>query len=186
MPSFGSATGDVLYLIACAAPPAAHLAPIITTAQDDGWDVCVVATPAALPWLDIEALTDMTGHPVRTEFRHPTEPEFEPRGDAVLVSPASFNTINKWASGINDTLALGLLNEAIGRSVPVVVLPWVNDALAAHPAYRHSIEVLAQASVTFVTPATDRDPATVARSIRPHLRGLRVNATPQPSRFRSA
>jgi phosphopantothenoylcysteine synthetase/decarboxylase len=186
MPSFGSPTGDVLYLIACAAPPAAHLAPVITTAQDDGWDVCVVATPPALAWLDLEALSDITGHPVRSEFRQPTEPEFSPLGDAVLLSPASFNTINKWAAGINDTLALGLLNEAIGRSVPVVVLPWVNDALATHPAYQRSIDVLTQASVTFVTPATERDPATMARTVRPYVRGLRVDATHPHSRFRSA
>jgi Flavoprotein len=35
--------------------------------------------------------------------------------DAIIVAPATFNTINKWAVGISDTLALGLLTEAIGR-----------------------------------------------------------------------
>jgi hypothetical protein len=29
----------------------------------------------------------------------------------VLVAPVTFNTVNQWAAGINDTLALGLLNE---------------------------------------------------------------------------
>jgi hypothetical protein len=28
------------------------------------------------------------------------------------------DTINKWASGRSDTLALGLLNEAIGPTLP--------------------------------------------------------------------
>ena len=185
MPSFGSPTGDVLYLIACAAPPAAHLPPVIAIAQDDGWDVCVIATPAALAWLDTEALADMTGHPVRSDFRQPTEAEFSPLGDAVLVCPASFNTINKWAAGINDTLALGLLNEAIGRSVPVVVLPWVNDALAAHPAYRRSIEVLTLPSVTFVTPALAMQTLRRETCI-PYIHALRSEAARQGSQSRSA
>ncbi len=185
MPSFGSQTGNVLYLIACAAPPAAHLSPVIAAAQEEGWDVCVVATPAALPWLDTKALSDLTGHRVRSEFRQPTEAEFSPLGDAVLVCPASFNTINKWASGINDTLALGLLNEAIGRSVPVVVLPWVNDALAEHPAYRRSIEILQMPSITFVRPEV-RDPATLASDVHPCLRALRPDVADGPSESRSA
>jgi hypothetical protein len=32
----------------------------------------------------------------------------------VVVAPATFNTINKWALGIIDTLVLGILNEALG------------------------------------------------------------------------
>jgi phosphopantothenoylcysteine synthetase/decarboxylase len=185
MPSFGSEAGNVLYLIACAAPPAAYLSPVIATAQDDGWDVCVIATPPALAWLDTTELADMTGHPVRSEFRQPTEPEFEPRGDAVLLCPASFNTINKWASGINDTVALGLLNEAIGRSVPIVVLPWVNSALAAHPAYGRSVDVLKLPFVTFVSPST-RDADTAATAIYPYIHALRSEAARQGSESRSA
>ena len=29
--------------------------------------------------------------------------------DAVFVAPATYNTINKWAQGISDTYALGVL-----------------------------------------------------------------------------
>ena len=44
----------------------------------------------------------------------------------MIVAPATFNTINKWAAGISDTLALGLLTEAIGKKIPVVALPFTN------------------------------------------------------------
>jgi phosphopantothenoylcysteine synthetase/decarboxylase len=164
MPSFGSATGNVLYLIASAAPPASHLPPLITAAQDAGWDVCLIATPSALPWLNPDELAELTGHPVRSDFRHPTEAEIIPLGDAVLLFPATFNTLNKWAAGINDTLALGLLNEALGRDVPVVVLPWVNDALAAHPVYKRTLSTLQLPRVTFVT-APSSDARSAAREI---------------------
>jgi Flavoprotein len=63
-----------------------------------------------------------------------------PPPDAIVVAPATFNTINKWAAGISDTLALGLLTKAIGKRLPVVALPFVNAAQAEHPAFQGSIE----------------------------------------------
>lgn len=149
MPSFGSDMGRVLYLIVCAAPPArTATTAVVQHAQRAGWDVSVVATPAALDWLPAR-LAEVTGHPVRTETRGPDDSSHGPLGDAVLVAPATFNTINRWAAGINDTLALGLLNEALGRSIPVAVVPWINDALRAHPAYRRNVDLLGTAGVHF-------------------------------------
>lgn len=60
----------------------------------------------------------------------------------MLVAPASFNTVNKIAAGINDNLALGLVNEALGASVPTGLVPWVNSALTAHPAYVPNLDVV--------------------------------------------
>jgi len=65
-----------------------------------------------------------------------------PAPDAIVVAPATFNTINKWAAGISDTLALGLLIEAIGKHLPVVALPFLNAAQAEHPAFPGSVDRL--------------------------------------------
>ena len=150
MPNFGSEAGNVLYLIVCGAPPAADTPQLVKEKQDEGWDVVVIATPHGIQWFDVDEVERLTGHPVRSEFRKPGDPEFNPRGDAILVAPATFNTINKWALGINDTLALGLLNEALGRSIRVVAMPMVNVALAEHPAYMASLGVLRCAHVEFI------------------------------------
>ncbi len=108
-----------------------------------------IATPAAAAdWLP-ESLDKLTGYPVRTQPRRPGEPPAEPLGDALLCAPLTFNTLNAWASGINDTLALGLLNESLGRSVPVAALPWINGALTSHPAYHRNVELLTGAGVLF-------------------------------------
>jgi phosphopantothenoylcysteine decarboxylase len=166
VPSFGSDRGDVLYLIICAAPPAEHIVRSIAVLQETGWDVCAVATPAALAWTDTHGLHEATGHPVRSEFRGPHEPEFVPRGDAVLLAPATFNTINKSAAGVNDSLALGLLNEALGtRSIPVALVPWVNTSLADHPAYRPSLTRL-QAAAAHVVSAEPDEPTSFDRACR--------------------
>ena len=65
-----------------------------------------------------------------------------PSADAMIVVPATFSTINKWAAGISDTLALGLINEAIGMSLPIVAVPHVNAPLARHPALAASFATL--------------------------------------------
>jgi phosphopantothenoylcysteine decarboxylase len=152
MPSFGSPTGNVLYLVVCAAPPATTATSLIASgAQNAGWDVVIIATPTAVAWLP-DDLEKLTGHPFRSETRGPDEPKVEPLGDAVLVAPATFNTINKWAAGLNDTLALGLLNESLGRDVPVAVIPWLNSALRAHPVYARNLARLSDAGVRIADP----------------------------------
>jgi len=82
----------------------------------------------------------------------PGDPRPFPPPDTVLVAPATFNTINKWAAGTADTLALGTLCEAYGLGVPTVVLPCVGEALAAHPAYRASLARLREMGVRFGDP----------------------------------
>src|SRR5215472_15851275 len=65
-----------------------------------------------------------------------------PPADAVVVAPATFNTVNKWAAGIADTFAAALLCELTGLGVPILVVPQVKDALARHVAFRQSLDVL--------------------------------------------
>jgi phosphopantothenoylcysteine synthetase/decarboxylase len=129
----------VVYVIACGGRPAANLPDFVTHLRADGWDVCVIATPSALKFMDTTELAELTGHVVRSEYKQPDEPDVLPPPDAIVVAPATFNTTNKWAYGSSDTLALGLLNEAIGLRLPVVTVPIPNTALAKHPAFVESV-----------------------------------------------
>ncbi len=122
--------------------PAGELPAFASFAQGQGWDVCVITTPDGSKFLDAAHLAGLTGHPVRNQYKQPTEPDVLPPADAFLVAPATFNTINKWAHGISDTLALGLLNEAVGLRLPVTAAPWPNVALARHPVFVRSIATL--------------------------------------------
>lgn len=132
----------VLYIIACAAPPARQVARLIERAQHDGWDVCLLATPSAMGFIDAGGLEAQTGHPVRSSYKEPGTPDVLPPPDALIVAPATVNTINKWAYGICDTLPLGILVEAIGKKLSIVALPFTNYAHAAHPAFGENIEKL--------------------------------------------
>ncbi|WP_310738814.1 flavoprotein [Microbispora sp. H10830] len=98
-------------MIACGGRPAGDLAAFVERLQADGWTVCVIATPSATKFIDAERLSALTGYPVRHDYKRPEEPDVLPPADAMAVVPATFNTTNKWAQGISDTLALGLLTE---------------------------------------------------------------------------
>lgn len=139
-----------LYVVVCAAGIAGDVSKLITAAQERNWEVGAIATPAATNgFFDIDAVQTQTGRPVRAAGRSPADPRPFPPPDAVAVAPATFNTVNKWAAGIADTLALGTLCEACGLGVPVAVLPCVADALATHPAYRDSVRRLSGMGVRF-------------------------------------
>ena len=140
----GPGGARVLYLVVCAAPPAQRVGELVELLAEQRWTVCVVATPQAVRFLDIPALELRTGFPVRSDYKQPDSPDALPRADAVAVVPATFNTLNKWAAGISDTFALGTLNEAIGLSLPVIVVPYAKPALAAHPAFAESLAKLAR------------------------------------------
>ncbi|MGH2943530.1 MAG: flavoprotein [Solirubrobacteraceae bacterium] len=141
-----------LYVIACAAGAAPEVGRLIDRALEEHWDVHVIATPAAANFLDLVDLAAQTGHLVLIEHHlGGDEPGGSlPRADAIIVAPATFNTINKWARGISDNYALGILAEAIGLGIPIVVLPFVNAALAAHPAFARSVALLRDAGVMIV------------------------------------
>jgi phosphopantothenoylcysteine synthetase/decarboxylase len=140
----------VLYLIACGGYPSRRLPTFVTFAQAQGWDVCVIGTPDGMKFLDAAGLADLTGHPVRNQYKNPDEPDVLPPADAFVVAPATFNTINKWAQGISDTLALGLLNEGIGLGRPMVAVPWPNVALFRHPVFQRSVATLREWGVRIV------------------------------------
>lgn len=137
----------VLALVVSAAPPVLRIGELIDLLIADGWTVCVTATPTAATWIDLDALARQTGYPVRVEWRLPGDPEPHPAADATAVVPATFNIINKWALGINDSLALGILNQTLGSGLPVYAFPNVKAELAAHPAYQPSLRQLGAAGV---------------------------------------
>lgn len=141
MNSSGGSRG-VLYVVACAAPAASDIASLVKLAQTAGWLVHVIATPMGERFIDADELAALTGDRVRTGFRMPDEPDELPDADAVVVAPATFNTVNKWAAGITDTFAAGLLCELTGAGVPILAVPLVKDALARHLAFGQSLETL--------------------------------------------
>ncbi|WP_329494454.1 flavoprotein [Kitasatospora herbaricolor] len=153
-------TDRVLHLLGSAAEPVLGVRAAVGLARARGWDVCLGLTPTAADWLrdDLDALAEATGHPVKSRFRRPGDREPWPAADAVLVAPATFNTLNCWALGITGNWVVGHAAEAIGKGVPLVAVPRVNGALTAHPQYGRSLATLREAGVELL-PNADGLPA---------------------------
>src|SRR4051794_22497869 len=145
-----TAAARVLYAVVCGSPPPRGVGTLVALARSDGWDVCVIATPDGLKFIDVPNLAELTGHPVRHRYKYPGDPDVLPPADAILVAPATVNTINKWAAGIADTLALGLIVEGVGKGLPIVAMPFTNEAMARHPAFARSVELLRDWGVTML------------------------------------
>src|SRR5262245_24475585 len=84
--------------------------------------VIAIPTPNAARVIAPRELADVEGvQVVESYFDWAIRPR-PPRG-VVLFAPCSFNSLNKLAHGIADSLALSVVAEAIGRRTPVIVGP---------------------------------------------------------------
>jgi phosphopantothenoylcysteine synthetase/decarboxylase len=134
--------GDVLYLVTSGAPAPEGIPALIERCHTAGWRVLVFTTPVGARFIDAEVLEQLTGEPVRVEYRMPGTGKSMPPAGAVLACPLTFNSVNKFAHGHADNFAVGLLCEMIGYGVPVVVVPHCKPQLASHPAFTASIQTL--------------------------------------------
>jgi len=148
-----------LCILATGAPLTARCADLAASFVADGWTVRVALTDAAQAWADESAIAAAIGANPRSTFRYSGA---EPRGsepDAVVVCPATFNTIGKAATGISDTYVHSLLCEVIGAKIPTLMVPMVKHSLWNHPAWKAHLERLSAAGVWFLDPATGAERA---------------------------
>ncbi|MER5256023.1 MULTISPECIES: flavoprotein [unclassified Streptomyces] len=143
-------TSRTLYLFGSAAPPVFQMAGVIERAQAEGWDVCLGLTPTAARWLDesLDDLAVLTGHPVRSEYKRPDEPDVWPKADVILFAPATFNSLNSWALGLTTSFVVGVVAEGIGKGIPTVAMPCVNAAYATHRQFDRSVTELREQGIT--------------------------------------
>ncbi|QSB06518.1 flavoprotein [Natronoglycomyces albus] len=139
---------NVVYLVICGAGPAEDAETFIDHARKCGWECHVLTTPAGLGFIDVEELERASGHPVATGHRQPSQPRRrKPPADAIVIAPATSNTICKLAAGISDNYALDVVNECLGLGVPTIVLPFVNQALANRQPFADAVENLTSEGV---------------------------------------
>ncbi|GAA1381285.1 flavoprotein [Catellatospora chokoriensis] len=145
-----------LLIITCGAGPASDLGKLVTMAHDVDWEIGVIATQAALPFLEQAGST--LAADVRSDYRpltHQSGTRTVSDPDALIIAPATYNTVNKLAAGIADNYALTSAAELIGRGVPTVVVPFVNSALAARVPFKRSVIALRDERVYVLLGAHD-------------------------------
>ncbi|MER5337961.1 flavoprotein [Micromonospora sp. NPDC002717] len=136
-------TGGHLQIVVCGAGPAADVTRLVSAAQEHTWTAAVTATPNATSFMDVPAIEELTGAPVRSSYRaSPGARRSLPAADALVIAPATYNSINKIALGLADNYAMTSVAELIGRQVSTVVVPFVNAALATRLPFRRAVASL--------------------------------------------
>lgn len=169
-------TFEHVYLVLSGTTPAARGPEILRGLIGLGFEhVIALPTPNAARTISPRELADIAGaQVVQSYFDLAIRPR-PPRG-VVLFAPCSFNSLNKLAHGIADSLALSVVAEAIGRETPVIVAPSLNAPLLAHPQAQASLRTLPQWGVTIVPPVDDGNGPRLApteqllAAVRPYLR----------------
>ncbi|WP_280409382.1 flavoprotein [Nocardia brasiliensis] len=154
----------VLYAIVTGSSVARDVGTLVDLAQVDGWEVCVIASPDGLRFIDADGLAARTGHVVRSQYKEPEAPDALPPADGLIVAPITANSLAKWSAGILDTLPLGLLVEAVGLRLPVVAVPFANRALISFPPIGEAIRKLSEWGVTVLAEDPPHEPATGAQA----------------------
>ena len=144
-------------LVVTGAPLALRCADITAALKQAGWSVQVATTSAAAAWVDDATLSTVSGEPAVREHRDPSEAKRSEAPDAMVVAPATFNTIAKAALGIADTYAHSQLCEAVGSGLPIVMVPMINNKLWGHPALAGHLQTLIDAGVGLVDVQTGAD-----------------------------
>ncbi|HEX2860258.1 MAG TPA: bifunctional phosphopantothenoylcysteine decarboxylase/phosphopantothenate--cysteine ligase CoaBC [Lacunisphaera sp.] len=124
-----------------------------------GHRVRCVTTPSALNFIGPATLEGLTGAVVLSDAFTPGAAlehiNLTRWADAVLVCPATANTLNRFAAGLADDLP-GALFLAHDRAKPWLVAPAMNPAMWAHPATLAALGKLREWGVRCIEPAAGR------------------------------
>ena len=145
-------TFDLVYLLSSGTSTAVRAPELLRGLLGLGFTgVVAIPTPNAARVVAARELADIEGvRVVESYFDAAIRPR-PPRG-VLLFAPMSFNSLNKLAHGIADSLALSVVAEAIGRNTPVIVGPSLNAPLLDHPEARASLDKLGRWGVAIVPP----------------------------------
>jgi phosphopantothenoylcysteine decarboxylase/phosphopantothenate--cysteine ligase len=139
-----------------AAYKAADIASKLTQA---GAAVETVMTEAATKFITALTLRNITGRPVVTEMWEPASEHNEEHialaeaADAVLIAPATANTIAKLAAGIADNM-LGCI--VLATEAPVIISPAMNDIMYKNSITQENLAKLKARGFTIIEPEYGR------------------------------
>ncbi len=127
-----------------AAYKAAHLTRLLVKQQAE---VKVIMTPAAMDFITPLTLSTLSHNPVLSQFQKKETGEWNNHvelglwANALVIAPASANTLAKMANGLCDNL---LLATYLSARCPVFFAPAMDMDMLEHPSTRRTISSLTQ------------------------------------------
>lgn len=132
---------------------------LISRWVQDGHEVQVVASPAALKFVGASTFEGLTGKPVYHDLYEPGRQmahiDLVKWADLTVMCPATANSINRMAQGLGDDL-IGSLFLAHDFKKPYFIVPAMNTAMYRHPATRDSLRKLENWGIRILPTAAGR------------------------------
>ena len=130
---------------------------IVRLLVKQGAQVQVVITEAGKEFITPLTLSTLTQKPVISEFFSRRDGTWHSHvdlglwADAMLIAPATANTLAKMAHGVADNM---LLTTYLSMKAPVLVAPAMDLDMYAHPATQANLQLLEQRGVHVIEPGT--------------------------------
>lgn len=121
-----------------------------------GAEVQVEITPSGKEFITPVTLSALSGKPVVSEFFTANTGEWHSHvdlglwADAMVIAPATANTIAKMANGVADNM---LVTTYLSAKAPVFVAPAMDLDMMAHPSTKRNIELLRSYGNHIIEPA---------------------------------
>ena len=82
--------------------------------------------------------------------------------DLFLIAPCTANTISKIACGIDDTTVTTFATTAIGRKMPIILVPAMHHAMFRHDIVIKNLETLKKSGIVTIDPRIEEGKAKIA------------------------
>jgi len=126
-----------------------------------GAEVTAYVTRAGLSFTTKDGLEWATEKPVITKLSGSAEHLC--KNHALLVAPATLNTINKMMYGIADNPVTTLIASALGRGTPILIAPTMHESLYNNPFLMDSLRRSTQYNIKVIEPRISEGKAKIPR-----------------------
>jgi phosphopantothenoylcysteine decarboxylase/phosphopantothenate--cysteine ligase len=176
---------------------AVEVVKLIHELRRHGAVVQVVMSAAATGIVTADALTYASGRPAITRItglvEHVTFCGDEGTADLLLIVPCTANTLSKIACAIDDTPVTTFATTALGRGMPVIVVPAMHHSMFRHPGLVDNLHRIGTWGVVVIGPRIEEGKAKIAGTeeivlaceralLKKPLAGKRVLITSGPCR----
>jgi phosphopantothenoylcysteine synthetase/decarboxylase len=160
----GHLSGHTVVVGVCGSIAAYKVAIVVRRLDQQGAEVHVLMTPAAVRFVGPATFRALSHRPVLTDMWDPDGPWDEPhvalgeRADVYLIAPATADMVAKLAAGLADDLVSA---TALATRAPLLVAPAMSDRMAESPTVQENLARLRARGVHLIGP--DRGPLASGR-----------------------
>lgn len=159
-------TGKTILIGVTGSIAAVETVRLIHALRRKGAEVQPVMSQAACSIIHPDALTYASGREtivrISGQVEHVQYCGDEGRADLFLIAPCTANTISKIACGIDDTTVTTCATTALGRKMPIIVVPAMHHAMFRHEIVMKNIAALKDIGIEIVGPRVEEGKAKIA------------------------